>query len=191
MAALITLLGGPDEFVRRLDYYHETEGLVYMGNEQSFLTVFLYHHAGRPGRSAARLHSYIPSQFNDTVPGIPGNDDSGAMGSFVALTMLGIFPNPGQDYYYLTPPFFREVNVTNRMTGNVATIRNINFDAGYENICVQSARLNGELYMKNYIKHDFFLEGGVLELTLGSQESTTWGVGEENVPFSISTGTMS
>ena len=190
MAALITLLGGPDEFVRRLDYYHETDELVYMGNEQAFLTVFLYHHAGRPGKSAERLHSYIPSQFNATVVGIPGNDDSGAMGSFVAMTMLGIFPNPGQDYYYIVPPFFREVSITNGLTGNTATIRNVNFDAGYGNVYVQSVTLNGEGYMKNYITHSFFLEGGVLELTLGPQESMIWGVGEENLPYSISTGML-
>ena len=56
---------------------------------------------------------------------------------------------------------------------------------------VQSARLNGEVYMKNYIKHDFFLECEVLELTLGGRESTSWGLREESVPFSISTGMMS
>ena len=102
-----------------------------MGNEQPFQTIFQYHHAGRPGKSAQRVHQYIPSQFNDSVVGIPGNDDSGAMGSFVTLAMMGIFPNPGTDHYYITPPFFPEVNITNGITGNTATIRSVNFDAAY------------------------------------------------------------
>jgi Glycosyl hydrolase family 92 len=41
ISTLIKLLGGPDEFVRRLDFLH-TSGLTDIGNEPSFLTVFLY-----------------------------------------------------------------------------------------------------------------------------------------------------
>ena len=190
MAALINILGGPGEFVRRLDYLHEFPDLLYIGDEQAFLTVYQYHHAGRPGKSAQRIHAYVPSQFNDTLVGIPGNDDSGAMGSFVALSMMGIFPNPGQDYYYITPPFFKSVSVKNEMTGNKAVITNINFDPTYVNIYIQNATLNGQPYTKNYLKHDFFLEGGTLELTLGPYESMTWGAGAGDIPFSISTNGM-
>ncbi|KAH9892407.1 alpha-1,2-mannosidase, putative subfamily [Xylariomycetidae sp. FL2044] len=186
MAKLITTLGGPDTFVSRLDYLHES-GLLYVGDEQAFLTVYQYHYAGRPGKSAERIHYYIPSQFNTTTAGIPGNDDSGAMGSFVALSMLGIFPNPGQDLYFITPPFFPSVSITNGMTGRTATITNVNFDAAYENIYVQSAKLDGEDYSKNYLTHSFFLNGGTLELTLGPEESTTWGTGADDIPPSVST----
>ena len=92
MASLIATLGGPETFVDRLDYLHES-GLLYIGDEQAFLTVYQYHYAGRPAKSAERAHSYVPSQFNTTTIGIPGNDDSGAMGSFVAFTMMGVsFP---------------------------------------------------------------------------------------------------
>lgn len=98
MATLITTLGGHDTFVRRLDWLHES-GVLYLGNEQSFLKLFLYHYAGRPAKSAERTHQYIPSLFNSSVNGIPGNDDSGAMGSFVTFVMMGFFPNAGQDVY--------------------------------------------------------------------------------------------
>ncbi|ORY63006.1 glycosyl hydrolase family 92-domain-containing protein [Pseudomassariella vexata] len=185
MAKLITMFGGPDSFIARLDYLHES-GLLYIGDEQAFLPVYQYHYAGRPGKSAERIHSYIPSQFNATTAGIPGNDDSGAMGSFVALSMMGIFPNPGQDVYFITPPFFPSVSITNRVTAKTATIRNLNFDAGYRNIYVQSATLNGRRYTNNYLTHSFFLEGGTLELTLGPNESTTWGRGKDDVPPSVS-----
>lgn len=184
MASLITALGGADTFVKRLDYLHET-GLVYIGDEQGFLTVFQYHHAGRPAKSAERVHYYIPSQFNTTVGGIAGNDDSGAMGSFVALSMLGIFPNPGQNVYYITPPFFPSVSITSPATGKTATIKSVNFDAAYNNIYIQSATLNGQNYTKNWLTHSFFLDGGTLELTLGSTESL-WGTDAADVPPSYS-----
>jgi putative alpha-1,2-mannosidase len=183
MATLVNTLGGRDTFVRRLNFLHES-GVLYMGDEQGFLMVFLYHYAGRPALSAKRAHAYIPSQFNDTVNGIPGNDDSGAMGSFEALTMLGIFPNAGQDVYFITPPFFKSISIRNGQTGKTATIRNVNFDPTGQNVYIQSATLNGEPYTRNWLQHKFFLEGGVLELTLGSTESE-WGTRPEDVPPSL------
>ncbi|KIM96232.1 glycoside hydrolase family 92 protein [Oidiodendron maius Zn] len=184
MASLVDALGGPSRFTERLDFLHHS-GLLYMGDEQAFLTVFLYHYAGRPAISAERAHFYIPSQFNNTDAGIPGNDDSGAMGSFITLTMMGIFPNPGQDVYFITPPFFESVSIVNEQTGKTATIKNINFDPEYKNVYIQEATRDGKPWTKNWIDHSFFAEGGILELTLGLLESD-WGTREEDLPPSMS-----
>lgn len=183
MAGLIATLGGKERFIERLNWLHES-GVLYLGNEQSFLKLFLYHYVGRPALSAQRAHQYIPSLFNDTVGGIPGNDDSGAMGSFEAFVMMGFFPNAGQDVYFIIPPFFESVSIKSGQTGKTATIRNINFDARHKNIYIQSATLNGEPYTRNWLQHSFFLDGGVLELTLGAEEST-WGTRPEDVPPSL------
>ncbi|KAI3395878.1 hypothetical protein diail_815 [Diaporthe ilicicola] len=172
-ATLITLYGGPESFVRRLDYLHD-QNITYIGNEPAFLTVFQYHYAGRPALSAKRSHFYIPSFFSPTPAGLPGNDDSGAMGSFLALSMIGLFPNPGQDVYLIMAPYFASVNITHPVTGNTATIRNINFDPTYEAIFIQSATLNGVPYTKSWVDHSFFTEGKDLVLTLGRNESN-WG----------------
>ncbi|KAI1412043.1 glycoside hydrolase family 92 protein [Hypoxylon sp. FL1857] len=180
---LITLYGGPDQFVRRLDFLHD-ENITYIGNEPAFLTVFQYHYAGRPALSAKRAHFYIPRYFDTTPEGLPGNDDSGAMGSFVAFSMMGLFPNPGQDVYLITPPFFESVNITHPTTGKTAIIRNVNFDPTYGAIYIQSATLNGEPYTKNWVDHSFFTEGKELVLTLGRNEST-WGTAVADLPPSI------
>jgi putative alpha-1,2-mannosidase len=86
--------------------------------------------------------------------------------------------------YFITPPFFEEVSIKNQQTNKTATIRNVNFDPQYKNIYIQSATLNGKPYTKNWITHSFYLEGDVLELTLGPAESQ-WGTGEEDVPPSL------
>ncbi|EFX02646.1 glycosyl hydrolase [Grosmannia clavigera kw1407] len=186
MAALIGRLGGPDAFVARLQYIHDTPGLLYMGDEQAFLLVFVFHYAGRPALSARYAHTYIPAQFNTTTVGIPGNDDSGAMGAFSSLTMLGLWPVAGQDVYLITPPFFREVSVTSRLTGRIATVRCRNFDPAPANIYIQNATLNGRPYSRNWLSHRFFSDGGLLELTLGPSESA-WGTAEADLPPSMST----
>ena len=184
MGALIHALGGAENFTSRLEYLHQS-GLLYVGDEQAFLTVFQFHYGGRPALSAKYSHFYIPSQFNTTVAGIAGNDDSGAMGSFVMLSMMGLWPVPGQDVYLITPPYFKEVSITNPLTGKTATIRNENFDPSYKAIFIQDARLDGKKWTNNWLTHAFFIEGGVLELTLGSTESG-WGTRKEDLPPSLS-----
>lgn len=173
MASLVTLFGGPQTFVKRLNFLHDSN-LTYIGNEPAFLTVFQYHYASRPALSAARSHFYIPSSFKATPDGLPGNDDSGAMGSFTAFAMMGLFPNPGQSVYLITPPYFQSVSVTSPLTGKTATIRNEGFDASYKAIYVQRATLDGVEYTRSWIGHEFFLEGGELVLYLGLNESS-WG----------------
>ena len=127
MSSLIQTLGGPQNFTARLDYLHNSN-ILYLGNEPSFLPIYLYHYAGRPALSARQIHEYIPAFFNASLGGIPGNDDSGAMGAFVGLAMMGLYPVAGQNIYLITPPFFESVSITNRDTGKTATIRNVNFD---------------------------------------------------------------
>jgi putative alpha-1,2-mannosidase len=183
---VIELLGGDETFQRRLDYFH-TSGLADIGNEPVFLTVYLSHFAGRPALSAERAHYYIPSRFNATPAGLPGNDDSGSMASFTLFSMLGLFPNPGQNVYFIIPPFFPSISITNKLTNATATIHNTNFDKEYKNIYIQSAKLNGMVYTKNWIGHEFFTQGWTLELVLGDTESD-WGTKMEDRPPSMSDG---
>lgn len=185
MASLITTLGGREAFTSRLQYFHDS-GIAYMGNEPTFLPVYQYHYAGRPDLSTKQIHSYIPSIFNNTVGGLPGNDDSGAMGSFVAFAMMGMFPVAGQDVYLLTAPFFKEVKIRNGITGKTATIRCKGFDPEYEKVYVKSVTRDGKAWKRNWIGHDFFREGGVLEFEVGTEEEVgDWGTKEEDVPPSL------
>ncbi|KXH56040.1 glycosyl hydrolase family 92 [Colletotrichum salicis] len=179
-STLIDLMGGDDAFISRLSYFHASP-LADISNEPVFLTVYLYHYAGRPGLSAERIHKYIPSAFNSSRGGLPGNDDSGAMGAFLAFSVMGLFPVAGQNVYLITPPFFEEVSVKSPVTGKNATIKCVGFDAAYKNIYVQSAKLNGEAYNKSWIGHEFFSQGKTLELTLGDKESD-WGKSKEARP---------
>ncbi|KAI7221615.1 glycoside hydrolase family 92 protein [Hortaea werneckii] len=180
---LISIFGGPEAFVRRLDYLHDKQ-ITYIGNEPAFLTVFQYHYAGRPALSSKRVHFYIPEYFQPTNGGLPGNDDSGAMGSFVAFSMMGLFPNPGQDVYLITPPFFHEVNITSPVTGKTACVKTVGFDPTYRAIFIQKATLDGQPYTKNWIDHSFFTQGRELVLYLGRNEST-WGTHIADLPPSL------
>jgi putative alpha-1,2-mannosidase len=107
------------------------------------------------------------------------------MASFTIFSMMGLFPNPGQNVYFITPPFFEGFSITNQITNKTATIRTTNFDKEYKNIYIQSAKVNGKDYTKNWIGHEFFTEGWTLDLLLGDKESD-WGTRVEDRPPSMS-----
>lgn len=183
MATLVKTFGGPASFVDRLEYLHD-KGIGSIENEPSFLSVFSYHYAGRPGLSARRSHSFIPSAFSAAKDGIPGNDDSGTMGAFASFSMMGLYPNAGQNVYLITPPYFQSVNITSPISNKTATISVQNFDPTYKSIYIQNATLDGKPYSKNWLTHDFFTDGGQLVLNVGARESA-WGTQVADLPPSL------
>jgi putative alpha-1,2-mannosidase len=182
-ATSVKKLGGPVQFVDRLTYLHDMK-IASIENEPSFLSIFQYHYAGRPGLSANRSHAYIPTNFTAAKDGVPGNDDSGTMCAFASFNMMGLYPNAGQDVYFIIPPYFRTVNFTSPVSNNTASIRITNFEPTYRAIYIQNATLNGEEYPENWLTHDFFVNGGQLVLTLGKKEST-WATRVQDLPPSL------
>lgn len=100
---LIRACGGKRKFRERLDLFFE-KGYYNVQNEPSFLTPCLYHWIGRPDLSTQRIHQIVRDHYSDAPDGLPGNDDSGAMSSWLAFHMMGLYPNAGHDYYLLNLP---------------------------------------------------------------------------------------
>ena len=104
---LIEACGGEEPFRRRLDLFFERKRYN-VGNEPSFLTPCLYHWINRPDLTSDRVRQIIIDNYTDQPDGLPGNDDSGAMSSWLAFHMLGLYPNAGQSYYLLHAPLIPE-----------------------------------------------------------------------------------
>ncbi|XRM40408.1 hypothetical protein ABZX51_003730 [Aspergillus tubingensis] len=180
LPTLITnYLSGPTSFTSRLSTFHSTP-LADYSNEPVFLTVYQYHYASRPALSSRLIHSLIPDVFNTSRSGIPGNDDSGAMAAFTVFGLMGLFPNPGQNVYLISAPFVEEVRVRNGITGGMAVVRvRGDVGVGVGGKVVKRAWLDGEVYERCWIGHEFFVKGGVLEVELGDEEEeeSEWGTG--------------
>jgi putative alpha-1,2-mannosidase len=108
---LIEKCGGKDAFEKRLDTFFDC-GFYDVGNEPSFLTSCLYHWIGKPELSSQRTRSIIGTYYNSSRAGLPGNDDSGAMSSWLAFHMMGFYPNAGQSYYLITAPYFKQTTLS-------------------------------------------------------------------------------
>ncbi|MBQ0058135.1 MAG: GH92 family glycosyl hydrolase [Bacteroidales bacterium] len=108
--ALIEACGGAEAFERRLDTFFD-HGYYNIANEPSFLSPCLYHWIGKPERTSERVLGLIRDNWNDSPTGIPGNDDSGAMSSWLAFHMMGFYPNAGHDYYLLHEPALNSLTI--------------------------------------------------------------------------------
>ena len=167
---LIAKAGGPAAFRARLDTLFEKK-YYNVANEPSFLTPCLYHWLGRPDLSSQRIHQIIAQSFSPTPLGLPGNDDSGAMSSWLAFQIMGLYPNAGQSYYLLNAPLVRQTTL--HLAGGKAfkiTARNLSATNCY----VQSARLNGRPLRQAWLEHQDLLNGGELVLEMAAQPAD-WG----------------
>jgi len=172
-AALIGAMGGPREFVKRLDAFFAVPGRYDVGNEPGFLTPYLYIWAGRPDKTDEHLRAILAASYHAGPDGLPGNDDSGAMSSWYAFGQMGIFPNAGQPVYLIGSPAYP------RTTLHLAGGRDFTIEArdlSPENIYVTAATLDGKPLERAWLRHSEIIDGGRLVLTM-SAKPDGWGSG--------------
>ena len=168
--ALIAKSGGREAFRARLDTLFEKK-YYNVANEPSFLTPSLYHWLGRPDLSSQRIRQIIAQSYNTTPTGLPGNDDSGAMSSWLAFQLMGLYPNAGQPYYLLNAPL---VSQTTLHLENGRDFRITARHLSATNKYIKSAQLNGKPFRQAWIAHQDVVQGGELVLEMAAQPAD-WG----------------
>lgn len=97
---------------------------------------------------------------------------------------LGLYAvTPGTDQYVLDSPLFRKATVTLE-DGKQFVIEA--HDNSPENIYIQSATLNGQPLLKNYITYDDIIRGGHLIFQMGPEPNKQRNTTKEAAPFSMS-----
>ncbi len=172
---LIKLIGGKEKFVERLQHAFNNNMINY-GNEPSFLTPFLFIYAGRPDLT----NYWVRKNFeNYTLEGYPGDEDSGAMGSWFVFSSMGLFPNSGQNVYLLTAPLFPKITITREAGEKIVIICE---SSSKKDIYVKSVELNGKPINRAWLTHDEISKGATIKFIMDSKKSD-WG--KENLPPSL------
>ena len=159
---LIEACGGEETFRRRLDLFFERKRYN-VGNEPSFLTPCLYHWIGRPDLTSDRVREIVTSNYTDQPDGLPGNDDSGAMSSWLAFHMLGLYPNAGQSYYLLHAPMIPEWTL---QLSNGKTLHGIIKGKGTH---FERVTFNGQELKDARLEHANLMQGGELVFHLSKK----------------------
>ena len=204
---LIDLMGGEKVFVEMLDsvfivpplfddsYYgqviHEIREMTVMnmgnyahGNQPIQHMIYMYNYAGQPWKAQYWLRQVMNRMYMPGPDGYCGDEDNGQTSAWYVFSALGFYPVcPGTDEYVLGAPLFKKATL-HFENGNSLVIDAANNNS--ENMYIESLRLDGNAYTKNYLKHGDLLKGGVLKFDMGSKPNLQRGTQVEDYPYSFS-----
>jgi predicted alpha-1,2-mannosidase len=173
---LIRTIGGDVAFKKRLDLFFAetaTSRRRYrydVGNEPGFLAPYLYNWIGMQSSTARTIRSVLASSYHSGRSGLPGNDDSGAMGSFYVFNRLGFFPVAAQDVYLIGSPSFKRSTIH---LDNGKEFSVVAEDVSAKNIYIAQATWNGKPYSRSWFTHEQLVAGGTLSFQM-TDKPTHW-----------------
>lgn len=197
---LIDLHGGNENFVKKLDSLFtidseikgenvsaDISGLIGQyahGNEPSHHIAYLYNYAGQPWKTQKQVREIIETQYQDTPPGLCGNEDCGQMSAWYVFSALGFYPvNPAEGIYIIGTPLFDKATI-DLGDGVIFTITANQISS--ENFYIESVKLNGEPLNRCYITHEEILQGGNLVFEMGGEPNNNLWTDKTALPPSMS-----
>lgn len=173
LAHLVTLCGGTDAFIARLEIMF-SQGFFNPGNEPSFTTPYLFNYVGRQDLTVYYTRWYAKRYYAPTPTGLPGNSDAGAMESWILWVMLGLYPVTGQTTFLIGSPWFDDLTIH---LGGGRELRITTTGGSEDAYYVQSLKVNGEDWNKTWVTwDDVFANGGTMEFVLGT-DNIVWATG--------------
>lgn len=187
LPGLIQMHGGKNAFAAKLDnlfveqydgvlkstflmQYPDATGLMgqfCMGNEPSFHIPYLYNYCGQAYKTQRKVREIIDLWFPNSPLGICGDEDGGAMCSWLVFSAMGFYPVcPGTDRYDLGSPLFDRIEIT-MPNGKTFTVcaEGASGRAKY----IQSAEIDGKPLEGAYFTHADMMNGGTLTLEMGER----------------------
>ncbi len=176
---LMECMGGRNNFISKLDSMF-SQRRYWHGNEPCHQVAFMFNYAGQPWKTQRAVRHIMQTEYLNVPGGLSGNDDAGQMSAWYMFAAMGFYPVcPGTPYYVLSGATFPTLTI-HPEGGKAFTIKTLG--ASDNNIYIQSVKLNGKPYTRNYLTHDDLLRGGMLELTMGPVPNREWGARPGDCP---------
>ncbi len=182
---LITMMGGVDKFVQRLDslftmelpekYYANTEdidkvgilGNYVHGNEPGHHIPYFYNFTHQPWKTGERVEQILLTFYKNSPSGLCGNDDCGQMSAWYVFSAMGFYPFcPGNNEYAIGKPYFDKISVKLE-NGGVLNI--IVKKRSKRNHYVKEVWVNGRKLERPFMHHEDIINGGEIIFVMGSQ----------------------
>jgi predicted alpha-1,2-mannosidase len=194
----IALLGGDKAFVEKLDVLFnqpstlppdappDIAGMVGQyahGNEPSHHIAYLYSYAGRPDKTAARIHMLNTTEYSNNHDGMAGNEDCGQMSAWYVLSTIGFYSvDPVSTQYIFGSPLF------DRVTMKLAGGQELVIEARRQSpssVYIESVAWNGKPHTKAWFSHADVVHGGRFVFHLSDKPEGDFGRSEAARPHSL------
>jgi predicted alpha-1,2-mannosidase len=188
-AALFSLLGGNAKVAPMLQQYlSKPNGFgmyAQLTNEFDFGEQFALNYAGDPAGTQEAVSNIRNTMYAPGPDGLANNDDLGANSSSFIWEMLGMYPeNSGRGTLMLTSPGFPKETI-HLGNGNAININAAGVSPS--TYYVQSLKLNGSSYSKDWVDYSTLSAGASLNYDLGTAPSS-WGAAAADAPPSYADG---
>ncbi|TCC86691.1 glycoside hydrolase family 92 protein [Pedobacter frigiditerrae] len=208
VAGLANLMGGNAKFVTKLDsvfsmppvfdesayggVIHEIRemqianmGQYAHGNQPIQHMIYLYNYGGAPWKTQYWVRETMNRMYAATPDGYCGDEDNGQTSAWYVFSAMGFYPvTPATDQYVIGAPLFKKVTLSLENGKTVV----INAPANSEsNRYIQTLKVNGASYDKNWLSHSALQKGGVLDFGMSATPNKTRGISESAFPYSFST----
>ena len=204
---LINLMGGREDFVKKLDdvftseptsdfsYYgfkiHEilemellNMGQYAHGNQPIQHAIYFYNYAQEPWKTQEKIRYVLDNLYGAEADGYCGDEDNGQTSAWFLFSSLGFYPvAPVTMEYVIGSPLFNyvEISLPNGKKFIIDSAENSN-----ENIYVDNVKLNEKYYNKNWLHHDDLKKGGKLIFNMKNTPNVDWGSSKSSIPYSMS-----
>lgn len=160
----------PKEFLWNSYYNH--------ANEPVHHVPFLFNYVQAPWLTQKWTREICSRAYHNGVEGLVGNEDVGQMSAWYVLAASGLYQVcPGNNRFDITSPVFDRISIAldpAYYSGKQFTI--IAHDNSPSNVYIQSATLNGKDLSVPYIDFTDIVKGGELDVFMGSEPNTKFGV---------------
>ena len=176
---LMSLLGGREEAVRRLDDYFDRMFFCpddrgnksIHGNEPSHHCAYLYNRFGAPEKTQQRVRQILNRCYSTNRKGFDGNEDCGQMSAWYILSTLGFYPlDPATGEYEIGSPAVHTATIS---FGDVSSAKRLeivvqNYDPNRWR--VKRVTFNGVEIRNWRIRHADLVKGGDLVFEMDEAE---------------------
>lgn len=204
---LIDLMGGKKEFVAQLDtifslppkfddsYYggviHEIRemqiadmGQYAHGNQPIQHMTYLYDYAGEPWKTQYWVRETMNRMYTPDPDGYCGDEDNGQTSAWYVFSAMGFYPvAPATDQYVLGAPLFKKVTLKLE-NGNEIIINAP--ENNEDNRYLESMKVNGKDYTKNWLSHKEMMKGMTIDYKMGDTPNKNRGTQDADFPYSLS-----
>ncbi len=203
---LIDLMGGYDSYNQMLDsifiipgweglrsrgIIHEMREMQVMnmgqyahGNQPIQHMVYMYNYSGEPWKTQYWAREVMDKLYSATPDGYCGDEDNGQTSAWYVFSALGFYTVcPGSDEYIIGSPLFDKVRL-HLENGKTVEIESTNNKK--ENRYIESIKLNGKNYTKNYFKHDDLMNGASIIYNMSPKPNKKRGIKKSDFPYSFS-----
>ena len=171
---MIHIMGGRKAVLKDLEWMFEQTPANMLwnayynhANEPVHFIPYLFNHLNAPWMTQKWTRYICSHAYKNKVEGLCGNEDVGQMSAWYVLSAIGIHQVcPGNTCFEVTSPVFQKITINLPNKHQFTVIAHNNSE---HNIYIQRMSLNGKPLHQPRIDYSDIINGGTLELWMGSE----------------------